>query len=390
MNLPDLRDLRSLTRPRPHAPQADPEALTRRVTEAVGGVVDPVLGRNLGELGLVGDVVVERGRLVVAVRRVTDTDTTDARDRDLHDRVVEAVRSVTDVRDVRVDLVPMDEAARKDLSHRLRQSHRRPGGLSDSTAVYAVGSGKGGVGKSTLTANLAVALSRQGRRVGVLDADVWGYSMPQLFGVREAPVAVKGIMLPVEAQGIALMSVGFFVDDDEPVVWRGPMLHKALEQFLDDVYWGDLDVLLVDLPPGTGDVTLSVVELLPDAAMLVATTPQVAAEQVAARVGRMARDARMPLAGVVENMSGTLCPHCGETTPAFGAGGGQRLAATLDTTLLGRVPLDPALCSAGDAGVPLVLSAPSSATARELARVADSLPSVRRSMVGKSLPLFVS
>jgi ATP-binding protein involved in chromosome partitioning len=385
MNLPDLR---ALTRPRA---QVDVEAVTQRVTEVVGDVVDPVLGRPLGELGLVGDVVVDRGRLTVAVRRVTDT--TDARDRDLHDRVADAVRSVTDARgvfDVRVDLVPMDDAARQDLSHRLRQSHRRPGGLGDSTAVYAVGSGKGGVGKSTLTANLAVALSRQGRRVGVLDADVWGYSMPQLFGVREAPVAVKGIMLPVDAQGIALMSVGFFVGDDEPVVWRGPMLHKALEQFLDDVYWGDLDVLLVDLPPGTGDVTLSVVELLPDAAMLVATTPQTAAEQVAARVGRMAADARMPLAGVVENMSGTVCPHCGETTPAFGAGGGQRLASTLDTTLLGQVPLDPALCAAGDDGVPLVLSDPTSATARELARIADSLPAVRRSMVGKSLPLFVS
>jgi ATP-binding protein involved in chromosome partitioning len=224
MNLPDLRDLRSLTRPRPHGPQPDVEAVTRRVAEVVGDVVDPLLGRPLGELGLVGDVVLERGRLVVAVRRVTEAD---RRDQDLHDRVADAARAVTDVREVRVDLVPMDDASRQDLSHRLRQRHRRPGGLSDTTAVYAVGSGKGGVGKSTLTANLAVALSRQGRRVGVLDADVWGYSMPQLFGVREAPVAVKGIMLPVDAQGVALMSVGFFVDDDEPVVWRGPMLSSS-------------------------------------------------------------------------------------------------------------------------------------------------------------------
>ncbi|MGH3367558.1 MAG: P-loop NTPase [Nocardioidaceae bacterium] len=376
-------DLRGFTRPRP---DVDDEAAVQRVAQAVGGVVDPVIGGSLGDLGLVGDVAVERGRLRVGIKRVTDAD---ARDRGLHDQVVDAACSVAGVRDVRVDLVPMAEAARQDLAHRLRQSHRRPGGLGDSTTVYAIGSGKGGVGKSTLTANLAVALSRQGRRVGVLDADVWGYSMPQLFGVREAPVAVKGIMLPVDACGIRLMSIGFFVDDEEPVVWRGPMLHKALEQFLDDVYWGDLDVLLVDLPPGTGDVTLSIVELLPNAAMVVATTPQSAAEQVAARVGRMARDARMPLAGVVENMSGTVCQHCDRVTPAFGAGGGHRLAATLDTPLLGEVPMDPALCAAGDAGTPLVSADPDCAPARELCTIAAKLPKVRRSVVGRSLPLTV-
>jgi ATP-binding protein involved in chromosome partitioning len=375
-------DLRGLTRPRSRADDEN----HARVTEAVGAVVDPVLGRPLSELGLLGPVHIAGGAVRVGVRRVADSD---LRDEGLRAQVAAAVRSVIGTPKVTVDLVPVDDDVRADLAHRLRQGHRRPGGLNDSTAIYAVGSGKGGVGKSTLTANLAVALAGQGRRVGILDADVWGYSMPQLFGVREAPVAVRGIMLPVHAQGIELMSIGFFVDDEEPVVWRGPMLHKALEQFLDDVYWGDLDVLLVDLPPGTGDVTLSVLELLPDAAMVVATTPQAAAEQVAARVGRMARDSRMPIAGVVENMSGTVCGHCGETTPAFGAGGGQRLADTLATTLLGQVPLDPRLCAAGDAGTPLVLSEPDSPTARELVRVAGALPSVRRSMVGRSLPLFV-
>ena len=174
--------------------------------------------------------------------------------------------------------------------------------------------------------NLAVALARSGQGVGVLDADVWGYSVPQLFGVRERPVAVKGMMLPVTAHDVRLMSIGFFVEDGEPVVWRGPMLQKAIEQFLDDVYWGSLDVLLIDLPPGTGDVPLTILELLPTAALLVVTTPQKAAEQVAARAGRMALDARMPLAGVVENMTGG----------AFGVGGGARLAEQLGTPLLAR------------------------------------------------------
>ena len=204
--------------------------------------------------------------------------------------------------------------------------------------------------------------------------------MPTLLGVRQAPVAVPGLMFPVDAHGVRLMSVGFFVADDEPVVWRGPMLHKALEQFLDDVYWGVLDVLLVDLPPGTGDVTLSVLELLPDASMIVVTTPQPAAESVAARVGLMARDARMQVAGVVENMSGG----------AFGAGGGARLAAALDAPLLGSIPLDAAVCTAGDDGVPLVLSAPGHPAAQVLRGVAAGLPAARPTLVGRQLPLFVA
>jgi ATP-binding protein involved in chromosome partitioning len=375
--------LRAITKPRP---SADDQQLRARVSEAVGAVHDPVIGHSLGELGLVGDVSVERDALQVSVWRPA---TDDHRDVELRAHVEHAVRAEDDSRHVRVHLQPMDDGRRSDLAHRLRRG-RRPGGFGDTTAVYAIGSGKGGVGKSTLTANLAVELSRQGRRVGVLDADVWGYSMPRLLGVREAPIALKGTMLPVPAHGVALMSIGFFVNDDEPVVWRGPMLQKALEQFLDDVYWGDLDVLLVDLPPGTGDISLSVIELLPDAAMIVTSTPQAAAEQVAYRVGRMARDARMSVAGVVENMSGSVCPHCEHTVPAFGAGGGERLAVTLDAPLLGQVPLDPALCAAGDAGTPFVLSHPGSAPAEELGRIAERLPALRPSVVGKSLPLFVT
>jgi ATP-binding protein involved in chromosome partitioning len=345
------------------------------VRAAVEAVVEPQLGLPLGELGLVADVLVDRRGVVRCRLHAVSVDPAPAQR--LRARVQGAVSGLPHVSRVEVELGDMDGAQRQELGNRLRRRHRRPGTLGDTTAVYAVGSGKGGVGKSTVTANLAAALALAGRRVGVLDADVWGYSVPQLFGVREAPAAVRGMMLPLEARGVQLMSVGFFVSDEEPVVWRGPMLHKALEQFLDDVYWGDLDVLLVDLPPGTGDVTLSVLELLPDAALLVTTTPQVAAEQVAARVGRMARDSRMPVAGVVENMTGGV----------FGSGGGQRLATAIDAPLLGQVPLDAALCAAGDVGVPLVLSDPDAASARELSRVAATLPVVRRSLVGRPLPL---
>jgi ATP-binding protein involved in chromosome partitioning len=203
--------------------------------------------------------------------------------------------------------------------------------------------------------------------------------VPQLFGVRERPVALKGLMLPPQAYGVSLMSVGFLVEEDEPVVWRGPMLHKAIEQFLGDVHWGSLDVLMVDLPPGTGDVTLTLLELLPDAQLIAVTTPQVAAEAVATRVGRMARDARMPVAGVVENMSGGL----------FGEGGGARLAATIGAPLLGQVPLDLPLRTAGDVGVPAMVSAPEAESVVELRRIAAELPVVRRGLVGRALPLSV-
>ena len=286
----------------------------------------------------------------------------------------------------------MSENERMALAVRLRGDIPEGGhrfGPDSSTQVYAVASGKGGVGKSTVTANLAIALAEQGKRVGILDADVWGYSIPHLFGVRRAPVALKGLMLPIEAHGVSLMSVGFFVTDEEPVVWRGPMLHKALAQFLTDVHWGELDVLLIDLPPGTGDITMSLLELVPDAALIAVTTPQPAAQTVAERVGRMARNARMPVAGVVENMSALVCGSCHESTALFGSGGGDRLAESIAAPLLGRVPLDIELREAGDAGVPAMISAPQSHSAKELRRIAAALPVVRRSLVGRSLPLSV-
>jgi ATP-binding protein involved in chromosome partitioning len=223
----------------------------------------------------------------------------------------------------------------------------------------------------------------------VLDADVWGYSIPQLFGVRRPPVVLGEMMLPVPAHGVGIMSTGFFVTEDQPVVWRGPMLHKALQQFVTDTHWGRLDALLVDLPPGTGDATLSLLEFLPDTTLLAVTTPQTTARVVAARVARMAAEAGVPVAGVIENMSGALCGGCGERTAVFGSGGGAALAQEAGAPLLGQIPLDTALLEAGDAGVPVVVAAPESASARELTRIARALPTPRRSLACRALPLSV-
>lgn len=359
------------------------------VRRAVGAVRDPELHLTLAEAGMLGDVQAGRDGGVVATVRLT-TPTCPMRQQ-LTDEVGTAADTVAGVTGVEVRFEAMTDGERMRLSAQLRGGrevgHRF--GPGSQTRVYAVASGKGGVGKSTVTANLAVALAEQGKRVGVLDADVWGWSIPQLFGVRRPPVALKGLMLPLQAHGVALMSVGFLVEGDEPVVWRGPMLHKAIEQFLGDVHWGELDVLLIDLPPGTGDVALTLLELLPDAALLAVTTPQVAAQTVAARAGRMARDARMPVAGVIENMSTLVCSSCDARTPLFGEGGGARLAADLDTTLLGRVPLDLPLRTAGDLGVPAVVASPTAPSVVELRRIAAGLPVVRRSLVGRSLPLSV-
>ncbi|HET8559522.1 MAG TPA: Mrp/NBP35 family ATP-binding protein [Marmoricola sp.] len=383
----------SLFTRRPHQTAdvaADVAVEEAAVLAALGRVEDPELHLPLPEAGMVGAVVVDRSGTVRVTVRLT-TPSCPLKETLVRD-VTAAVGEVPGVRRVEVDLAAMSEGDRMRLAALLRAGRAEgthPFGEGSPTRVYAVASGKGGVGKSTLTANLAVALAQQGQRVGVLDADVWGYSVPQLFGVRRAPVALKGVMLPVEAHGVALMSVGFFVDEQEPVVWRGPMLHKAIEQFLADVHWGELDTLLVDLPPGTGDVTITLLELLPDAQLLAVTTPQPAARTVAARVGRMARNARMPVAGVIENMSTLDCPTCGASTALFGSGGGAELATEIHAPLLGQVPLDLPLRSSGDSGVPAVVAAPTAASTLEIRRIAAGLPVVRRSLVGRPLPLSV-
>lgn len=359
-----------------------------RVRAAVAGVEDPEIHRPIGELGMLGDVELGRdGRLRVEIRLTT---TSCPLRESFGAAVTVAARSVAPDRPVEVVFGVLDERARRDLALLLRGA--APAGSLAPVAprIYAVASGKGGVGKSSITANLAVALADQGLSVGLLDADVWGYSVPHLFGTRRAPVALSGLMFPVEAHGVRLMSTGFLVPEDEPVIWRGPMLHKALEQFLTDVHWGELDVLLMDLPPGTGDITLSLLELVPSAALLAVTTPQPAATMVAGRVGRMATDARMPIAGVVENMTVGTCERCGHGTALFGQGGGADLATAMGTTLLAQIPLDAALREAGDAGVPVVRRSPAAVSALALRGLAATLPTVRRSLVGQPLPLSVA
>lgn len=355
-----------------------------QLREAIGRVADPELHRSLAELDMIRGVSCNRaGDVEVEVALTTAGCPMKER---LTQDVVSAAAAVAGVTAVVVRFTVMDEQSRRAVATKVLAT-ARSASEPIAAAIYAVASGKGGVGKSSVAANLAVALAQQGKSVGLLDADVWGYSVPALFGARRSPVAMYEKMLPVEAHGVRLMSMGFFVEDGAPIVWRGPMLHKALTQFVDEVHWGELDVLLLDLPPGTGDVTLSVLELLPEAALLAVTTPQPAARAVASRVGVMAKDAHMPLAGVIENMSQLQCAHCGQSTALFGSGGGAQLAAELDVPLLGRIPLDIALREAGDRGIPVVIDAPHSASASALTDVAALLRPARRGLAGRQLGL---
>jgi ATP-binding protein involved in chromosome partitioning len=243
--------------------------------------------------------------------------------------------------------------------------------------IVAVASGKGGVGKSSLAANLAVAFAQLGKRVGILDADIYGHSIPHILGIHQKPVAVDEMIVPPVKDGIKLMSIGFFLDDNEPVMWRGPMLHRALEQFLTDVHWGEIDMLVVDMPPGTGDISISLGQLLPRAEVVVVTTPQKLAQDVASRAASMARKTNMRLLGVIENMSGDV----------FGTGGGESLAQQLDVPLLGTVALDPVLREQGDAGAPIVATHPDSATARSIVGIAETIAERTVGTIVKSLPL---
>jgi ATP-binding protein involved in chromosome partitioning len=355
------------------------QQLASEVRTAVSRVMDPELHQSLGELGMVRDVQAgRRGQVTVRVALTTPGCPMTQR---LRADAAAAAGGVAGVAGVAVEFSAMTEEQRSLIS---APAGRQP---SPARAVYAVASGKGGVGKSSVAANLAVALAAAGRSVGLIDADVWGYSVPQLFGVNRAPVAMNGAMLPVQAHGVRLMSLGFFVAENEPVIWRGPMLQKALTQFVTDTHWGDLDVLLLDLPPGTGDVTLTVLELLPEASLVAVTTPQAAARTVASRVGAMAREVAMPVAGVIENMTELFCSSCGAGTPLFGQGGGEQLAAELGCELLGQIPLDLALRLAGDQGLPVVKADPRSPSAVALRAAADRLRPVRRGLVRVPLGL---
>jgi ATP-binding protein involved in chromosome partitioning len=362
------------------------------VRVALNKVYDPEIKKPITELGMVKDVRVEPDGLVIVeiyltvagcpLKATITKDTT------------EAVSQVDGVREVRVELDVMSQEQRTELRKSLRGDasepvipFAQPGSL---TRVYCVASGKGGVGKSSVTVNLAVAMAQRGLSVGVVDADIYGHSIPRMLGAHEKPTKVDTMIMPPQAHGVKVISIGMFTPGNAPVVWRGPMLHRALQQFLADVFWGDLDVLLLDLPPGTGDIAISVAQLIPNAEILVVTTPQQAAAEVAERAGAIALQTRQRLAGVIENMSWLETPD-GTRMEIFGSGGGQRVADSLSQSvgskvpLLGQIPLDPRVREQGDEGTPIVLAEPDAPASQALREMAEKLSVRARGLAGMML-----
>jgi ATP-binding protein involved in chromosome partitioning len=366
-----------------------------QVLEVLAQVDDPEIDKPITELGMVDEVAIEGTTVGVKVKlTVPGCPMKDRIERD----VSSAVMQLDGVDHVQVAFSSMTNDERQELSANLRAEGGAGNPEMDiafakpdsKTQVIAIASGKGGVGKSSVTVNLAAALAQQGHSVGVLDADIWGYSIPRMMGAEGKPVAFEGMVMPLQAHGCKIISIGFFTDPDRSVIWRGPMLHRALQQFLADVYWGELDFLLCDLPPGTGDIAISLAQMLPNADMLVVTTPQQAAQKVALRAGKATEQTGMKVAGVIENMANFTCPDCGSSHELFGSGGGTELAEALDTQLLGRIPIDTRLLEGSDAGTPLVVSDPDVPAAQAIRSVAEQLTQRQRSMVGRPLPLSVS
>jgi ATP-binding protein involved in chromosome partitioning len=374
-----------------------------QVTEALKSVIDPELRRSIVELDMVRSITVHDATGVIDVTVSLTTPGCPIRGH-FQTAVAKSVGVLEGVRGVNVDFDVLTDQQKGALQQKLGRGSLPEGALAQVSNVVCVGSGKGGVGKSTLTANLAAALAAEGKSVGVLDADVWGYSQPRMLGIGAAKphVSAERKIIPhVSADGVKVMSIGFFLDEDAAVVWRGPMLHKALQQFLEDVDWGELDYLLVDLPPGTGDVSMTLAQLLPQAKFLLVTTPQPAAQKVAHRAAEMAHKVQLEIAGVVENMSGFTTPT-GERYQLFGEGGGQLLADELDVPLLGKVPLTMPLREQSDAGAPLVSTDPDDPAAVAIRHAASGIialspvelpvmqppaPAAAPKPVGASLPM---
>nr|WP_304051635.1 P-loop NTPase [Jatrophihabitans endophyticus] len=371
-----------------------PNPVESSVRAALATVHDPEIGRPITELGMLDSVVVDDAG-AVTVRVLLTVAACPLKDK-LRTDVTAAASRVEGVTSVAVELGVMSDAQRGELRQTLRgdaPSNEIPFAQPGSrTRVYAVASGKGGVGKSSVTVNLAVALAAKGLSVGVVDADIYGFSVPRMLGVSSKPTQVDNMIMPPSAHGVKVISIGMFTPGNTAVVWRGPMLHRALQQFLADVFWGDLDVLLMDLPPGTGDIAISVAQLIPSAELLVVTTPQLAAREVAERAGSIALQTHQQIVGVVENMSWLDMPD-GSRMELFGSGGGQAVADSLAATtgtrvpLLGQIPLDQQVREGGDAGAPVVLAAPGSSAAVALQGVADALAARQTSLVGRSLGL---
>ncbi|MCZ9306804.1 Mrp/NBP35 family ATP-binding protein [Corynebacterium sp. c8Ua_181] len=367
------------------------------VREALSRVEDPEIGRPITELNMVKSVSVTGNDVAVEIyltiagcpMKSTIESNTRA-----------AVEDIEGVGNVTVTMEAMSDEQRRELKKKLRGGQAEPeipfAKPDSTTRVFAVASGKGGVGKSSMTVNIAAALVQKGLKVGIVDADIYGHSVPNLLGCTDGPTVLDDeMLLPPISHGIKHISIGQFVEGNAPVVWRGPMLHRALQQFLADVFWGDLDVLLLDLPPGTGDVALSVAQLIPNAELLIVTTPQAAAAEVAERAGSISQQTRQRVAGVIENMGAMVMPD-GSTMDVFGTGGGQIVADRLgvilghEVPLLASVPLDPTLRSGGDAGTPIVIDAPESPAAQQIQAVADKLAIRSDSLVGKNLNLGVN
>ena len=355
------------------------------LAEIVGRVVDPELRRDLHTMGMLRGASLAGGNAHVLV--ALPADDWPARSELVH-LVEEAVTDQNQIETVSVEFVVMDEAEHAAVRDQLIGDPSSTGGTQEAhghaegravpfaepgnpTRVLLIASGKGGVGKSSVTANLAIALAQRDLRTAVIDADVWGFSIPRMLGVERPPTVIDQMVIPVEANGVRCISMGFFAREDQPVIWRGPMLHKALEQFLTDVHWDDPDYLLIDLPPGTGDISLSIAQVLPKAELIVVTTPQPAAQKVAQRAAYMAEKVNLQIRAVVENMS-WFRGEDDKRYDIFGSGGGEALANELDVPLLGQVPLVTELREGGDVGRPIVVSNPESEAAsifREMARL---------------------
>lgn len=368
-----------------------------QVRTALSTVEDPEVRRPITEIGMVKSIAISESNdvavevyLTIAACPMKNT---------IVERTEDAVKGIEGVGAVSVTTDVMNDEQRREFRNAVRGSSAEPvipfAQPESRTRVYAVASGKGGVGKSSVTVNLAAALAAKGLAVGVLDADVYGHSVPHMMGSEDKPHQVDDMIMPPQAHGVSLISIGHFVDDNAPVVWRGPMLHRAIQQFLADVFWGDLDVLLFDLPPGTGDIAISVAQLVPNAELLIVTTPQMAAAEVAERAGTISLQTRQRIAGVIENMSWMEMPD-GSKMEVFGSGGGETVAKRLtqitgaNVPLLGQVPLDTRLREGGDEGTPIVLSEPESGAGEALNDVAAKLFTRRESLAGKSLGLGVT
>lgn len=362
------------------------------VTATLATVVDPEIHRPITEINMVGDIDISPAGVAKIEIRLT-TAGCPLKDQ-ISSEVKEKISALPGISQVEVVLTEMSAEQKTDLRKKLR------GGVAPKvipftrkenlTRVYAISSGKGGVGKSSVTVNLAAAMAKNGKKVGIVDADIYGFSIPQMMGVTTPPQVLEGMLIPPVAHGVKVISIGMFMEENTPVIWRGPILHRALEQFFADVHWGDLDVLFIDLPPGTGDVPISIAQLIPKSEIIVVTTPQTAAVEVAERAGLMAKQTQQRVVGVVENMSYLELPD-NTRMPIFGSGGGKEVAEQLSSILeyqvplLAEIPLEQALREGGDAGVPIAIQEESSPAQRALQEVAEQLGKRAHGLAGLSL-----